>query len=142
VRGMFDPAKAQQITQRLSAGEPMVLICKDHKIGYRTVFRWMDENPSFAADIARARDIGADAIADEAFMIADTGNMDDTNRARLRVETRLKLLAKWNPKRYGDKLQLDADVRLQVELIDATQPAQATLLPQVAQLVKPQEDPC
>ena len=27
-------------------------------------------------------------------------------RARLRIDTRLKLVAKWNPKKYGDKLDL------------------------------------
>jgi hypothetical protein len=26
---------------------------------------------------------------------------------RLQVDTRLKLLAKWNPKKYGDRQQLD-----------------------------------
>lgn len=27
-------------------------------------------------------------------------------RSKLRVETRLKLLAKWNPKRYGDRIDV------------------------------------
>jgi hypothetical protein len=39
-------------------------------------------------------------------------NGEAVNRARLRVDTRLKLLAKWNPKRYGDKIEthLSGDV--------------------------------
>jgi hypothetical protein len=28
---------------------------------------------------------------------------------KLQIETRLKLLAKWDPKRYGDKLSLSGD---------------------------------
>jgi hypothetical protein len=30
-------------------------------------------------------------------------------RSKLRIETRLKLLAKWNPKKWGDKLELAGD---------------------------------
>ena len=38
---------------------------------------------------------------------ADGKEMPDSewiSRSKLRVETRLKLLAKWDPKRYGDKI--------------------------------------
>ena len=68
---------------------------------------------AFAAAIARARDIGADAIAAESLSIVDEapertalGNIDPGSvaHAKLRAEHRLKLLAKWNPKKYGDKL--------------------------------------
>ena len=31
-------------------------------------------------------------------------------RAKLRIDTRLKLLSKWDPKRYGDKLDINANV--------------------------------
>ena len=31
-------------------------------------------------------------------------NGDHVQRSRLRIDTRLKLLAKWNPRKYGDKL--------------------------------------
>ena len=32
---------------------------------------------------------------------------DAIQRSKLRVETRLKLLAKWSPEKYGDKKQVD-----------------------------------
>jgi hypothetical protein len=65
--------------------------------------------------------MGFDAIAEEALEIADDGsndwmerrrkdgsteevvNSEHVQRSKLRIETRLKLLAKWSPKRYGDK---------------------------------------
>jgi hypothetical protein len=83
----------------------------------------MEAHPDFAADIARAREVGFDAIALEALAIADASEHDTKvvgrgedferevpnhewiSRSKLRVETRLKLLAKWDPKRYGDKIQ-------------------------------------
>jgi hypothetical protein len=34
---------------------------------------------------------------------------EHVQRSKLRIETRLKLLAKWNPKKWGDKLELAGD---------------------------------
>jgi len=89
---------------------------------WRTVYDWMDVNPDFAAGFARARVTGFDAIAQEALIIADTPlegiettedekgtsikRGDMLGHRKLQIETRLKLLAKWDPKRYGDKLAI------------------------------------
>jgi hypothetical protein len=83
----------------------------------------MATNKSFSARIARAREEGYDAIAIDCLHIADDNSRDTRfikkngheieitdndviQRAKLRVETRLKLLAKWDPKRYGEKLDV------------------------------------
>ena len=39
---------------------------------------------------------------------------DMIEHRKLRIETRLKLLAKWNPKKYGDKLDLNVSGELQL----------------------------
>ena len=106
-----------EIGARLETGEPLTWICKDeHMPDARTVHRWGEDDNEVSSFIARARDIGFDAIAEDALKIADNGENDtyvdpDGNkrvdadviqRSKLRVETRLKLLAKWCPKRYGD----------------------------------------
>lgn len=89
---------------------------------WRTIYNWMEAHPEFSARIARARDLGMDAILEDALRIADTpcegietetsddGRVkekrgDMLGHRKLQIETRLKLLAKWNPKKYGDKLQ-------------------------------------
>lgn len=85
---------------------------------WRTVYRWKAEDATFSARIAGAREAGFDAIAEECLDIADDTSRDtltDDNgdrantewisRSKLKIETRLKLLAKWDPKRYGDKIQ-------------------------------------
>ena len=77
-----------------------------------------------AGRFGRAREKGEEAIAAECLDIADDTSQDmiDTaygprlntehvQRSKLRIETRLKLLAKWNPKKWGDKLDVDANVR-------------------------------
>lgn len=144
----FDQAKAEQITSRLSAGEPMAQICRDPNMpAVTTVWNWQQQNPSFAESIARAREAGFDVIAAQCLPIADDvpTTSEDVQKAKLRVETRLKLLAKWDSKRYGDRIAVDADVRLQVELIDASQPQQAIaqVVQQAPQLLpgKAGEDP-
>lgn len=34
-------------------------------------------------------------------------NTEHVQRSKLRIETRLKLLAKWNPKKWGEKVDLN-----------------------------------
>jgi hypothetical protein len=60
--------------------------------------------------IARARAQGFDEIARKARLIARgdkaAGSTGDVARDRLICEVDMKLLAKWDPKRYGDLLKL------------------------------------
>lgn len=69
----------------------------------------MAARPEFSSAIARSRLEGFDAIARRARQTA-RGRGDstqDVQRDKLIVETDLKLLAKWDPKRYGDRLNVD-----------------------------------
>lgn len=74
------------------------------------------------ARVAKARLDGFDALSEETLDIADDGtndwiererqdgstyealNGEHVQRSKLRVETRLKLLAVWDPKRYGPRV--------------------------------------
>ena len=117
----FTQEVAAEICERLAEGEPLRQICRDeHMPAWRTVYAWKDADAEFNAHIACAREAGYDAIAHDCLEIADetgndtvaTENGDRPNtewisRSKLRVETRLKLLAKWDPKRYGDKMQTE-----------------------------------
>lgn len=75
-----------------------------------TVIEWAEKLPEFGRRIAHARATGFDEIARRARLIARgdkaAGSTGDTQRDRLIVDTDLKLLAKWDPKRYGDLLKL------------------------------------
>lgn len=96
---------------------------QEGKPSRRRIDEWRQADPAFAARIARAREIGFDVIAEEALAIADDGSSDTVtdeegnerpntewiNRSRLRVDTRLKLLAKWDPRRYGERLAVGGD---------------------------------
>jgi hypothetical protein len=107
------------IVDGLRKGTPLAVLCRCEDMpGTSTVYEWMEGDAGLSGRIARAREDGWDQIAQDALKIADDGSLDtiDTkygpkpdkewiDRSKLRVETRLKLLAKWDPKRYGDMIK-------------------------------------
>jgi hypothetical protein len=50
-----------------------------------------------------------DRLNSDGEVIGKQLDAEHVQRSKLRIETRLKLLAKWNPKRYGDKMTLAGD---------------------------------
>ena len=106
-------------------GESLRAICRDdHLPPESTVRGWyVDDIESFAAQYARARDIGLDAMADQAMEIADTQEegvktvdkwsgsevhrADMLEHRRLRFDARRWYLSKLAPKRYGDRLHTE-----------------------------------
>lgn len=127
-QSQFNQEAADSICERLSKGEPLASICRDENMpAVRTVSDWKSAHEQFAADFARAREEGFDAIAAECLSIADETTFDDVetehgmrantewiSRSKLRIETRLKLLSKWDVKRYGDKITQEHTGSLQV----------------------------
>lgn len=128
----FTPAIAAAVCERLKAGEPLAVICRDEDMpSDNTVRAWAKADPDFSSAIAHAREVGFDVIAASTLAIADDDSRDwemirdaegnvtgikvdgeHVQRSKLRIETRLKLLAKWDPKRYGEAVQVkhaDAD---------------------------------
>lgn len=124
---------AQTICELLSDGVPLREICRMEGMPqWRTVYNWMysddllgEAGVGLSSAIARAREVGYDAIAEECLIIADTPKFgqkqvmsdegstttveDMLGHRKLQIETRLKLLAKWNPKKYGDRQILAGD---------------------------------
>jgi hypothetical protein len=124
---LYTPELIEVIAERLSNGEPMAVICRDEGMpAYRTVKDWMESMPEVSAAIARAREEGFDVLAAQCLEIADTpeegvetterGDSIETRHGdmlghrKLRIETRMKLLAKWDPKRWGERIGLVHDL--------------------------------
>lgn len=115
---------AQTICERIANGEFLRVICREEGMpNWRTVYLWIETKPEFAERMERARAIGSDAIASDCLEIADTPLLgeevtikgdgteevkrsDMLGHRKLQIDTRLKMLAKWHPKKYGDKLAI------------------------------------
>ncbi|HET6724787.1 MAG TPA: ubiquitin carboxyl-hydrolase [Gammaproteobacteria bacterium] len=105
-RSTYSEATAKRICAALAKGTPLAQICRAKGMPHTTtVLRWQGENEDFAQRYTRARDDGFDQIAADCLDIADSEGAD-VQRDKLRVDTRLRLLRAWDPKRYGDKLGL------------------------------------
>ena len=99
----------------VSGGMPLAAACRALDVNLSTTYDRMSKYPAFAEMMNKARDAGYDMIAVDCLAIADHVANDGTDkpnkewmaRSKLRVETRLKLLAKWHPKKYGEKLEIE-----------------------------------
>ena len=123
---------ADQICDLVSNGVNLRKVCRMEGMpSWRTIYNWVVEHPDFASRLARARELGYDALAEEALEISNTPHLgqkkvytsgaeeeedsltvteeDMLGHRKLQIETRLKLLAVWDPKRYGNKVQLGGD---------------------------------
>ena len=93
-----------EIIERLSSGEPLARICDDdHMPHFSTVWRWEEDDEEFRKLSQRARAHGTHFIADDCIRIADDDQLDAPDK-RVRIDTRLRLIGKWNAKVYGDKI--------------------------------------
>lgn len=123
---------ADKICDQVSNGIPLRVVCRTEGMpSWRTVYDWCNAHPSFATRLAHARDMGYDALAEEALDISNTPvsgtkkvyssgadkdkdsmtvtEEDMLGHRKLQIETRLKLLACWNPKKYGNKVAVGGD---------------------------------
>jgi len=117
---------ADEILRRIASGEPLSWICEEEGMpAAKTVMGWRRQKPDFDTGYIDARAMQADTLLEEILDIVDDGrndwmekelssgrivevtNHENIARSKLRAETRFKLMAAMNPKKFGDKTQLD-----------------------------------
>lgn len=120
------PELAAEICRRLADGESLRSICRDEAMPSKEAVRcWCRDNPEFLVQYVRAREDQADTLVEEILEIADDGsndtytvekdgrevevvNYDHIQRSKLRVDARKWAASKLAPKKYGDRLNVDA----------------------------------
>lgn len=91
----------------LADGKSLRSICTDPAMpNIATVMRWCSDDTEWREQYMRAREAGDDAMAEDIQAIADDGELDPNDR-RIRIDARKWLLAKRQPKKYGDKLDVE-----------------------------------
>lgn len=125
-----NPEVVEKLLEHVANGGTVRAFCREkNNPSYKTIYRWLDkDNDLMTRFVYTSRFLGARAIAEEALELVDTvppligegenAKMDNAhvNWMRSRADLRLKLLAKWYPQEYGDKVGIDAkgDIRLSI----------------------------
>jgi hypothetical protein len=127
----YTPELCDLICTQLAAGMSLRTVCEPKSMPSAvSVFAWMRKYPDFLKQYARAKVESADALVEEMLDIADDGrndwmevfdkegecvgykvNGEHVQRSKLRVDTRKWAASKLSPKKYGDKLDLNHDVK-------------------------------
>lgn len=108
------PELEQLLFDGIASGTPLTQLCRENGIVWRTVYKWLGD-PAFEAGMARARALGFDWLVDEMLEIADDSrndwieregkdpqrNPESVARSRLRIDTRMRILARWDPQRFN-----------------------------------------
>lgn len=114
------PKVVEDILARLSTGETLAAICRsEERFPDPSAWRdWCRDDENLGLAYARAREAGEDVIAERLREIARSEpktyatehgvrvDPGDVAHKKLMIETDLKLLAIWNPKKYGAKLDV------------------------------------
>jgi hypothetical protein len=111
----YSPPLAARICDELVTGRSLLSICADEGMPSKaTVFRWLAGSAEFRRLYALAREMQADTLQEEMIAIADDASDDwveidagrianpqSIPRAKLRIDSRRRLLGVFNQKRSG-----------------------------------------
>jgi hypothetical protein len=102
----FDQDTAKQICDMIESGMTLNAICQLPDIpSIPTVYKWLDNQPDFFQDYARARSKQADTFAD--MVMTEAFNSHDAQIGRLRIDALKWTASKLAPKKYGDKVEIE-----------------------------------
>lgn len=84
----------------------------------QTILEWLTKHPEFNAQYSRGKEMQAELMRENILIIADDSsgdtietskgiieNREFTSRSKLRVETRMWLMARLAPKKYGNQIE-------------------------------------
>ncbi len=101
-----------QVCREIAEGKSLKAICEQDGVPHRdTIHQWLADDSAFSDKYVRAREDQADFYADEIIDIADTE--PDANKARVRIDARKWKASKLQPKKYGDKVDLNVSGTLE-----------------------------
>lgn len=104
----YTEEKALEICELVADGQSINKISKMPDMPARsTILKWFRDVPEFSDMYMRAKEIGFEVLADEIIDIADAAeniDKDECRRHQLMIETRKWLLAKLQPRKYGERV--------------------------------------
>jgi hypothetical protein len=108
----FSIELADRICAEIAAGHALVTVCEtnDWAPGASTAFMWLNKYPEFLERYTHARDVQQELYASQVIHIADT--VKDAAVARNMIDARKWYAGKVAPKKWGDKVEIDAKVEV------------------------------
>jgi len=117
-----------EIIQDISERGMSLFASLKNRLSSKTFYEYLDESEDRIKKYARATDLRTERMAEDTLNIADSVgddvieidgkmviNNNVINRDRLRVDTRKWLMSKMNPKKYGDKIEVDTNQKHVIE---------------------------
>jgi hypothetical protein len=136
-RMVYSPEIGLKICERIALREPLRKICAEPDMPCeREVYYWKLEHADFMHNYARAREHRAESRADQIddyIEMVRTGQLD-ANSARVMIDAEKWQASKELPKRYGDRVELDAKAALMVVETPAAVKALLEALPDLGVL--------
>ena len=114
----FDQSVADEICRRLAVREPLHQICADPRMpAESTVYLWRQEYPEFSDQYARAREARAESRADRIDQYVEDvrAGVLDPHQARVCIDAEKWQASKEQPRRFGDKVELNHSVSFSQE---------------------------
>lgn len=99
--------KIAEICRLLAAGESVRNACAIAGENNRDLYAQLATDDAVCSQVARAREIGQVALADQTLDIADDADPQEVEKAKLRIWARQWHAAKVAPKKYGEKLHTE-----------------------------------
>lgn len=108
----FSVELADRICAEIAAGHALVTVCESNEWAppCSTAFMWLNKHPEFLERYTHARDIQQELYASQVIHIADT--VKDAAVARNMIDARKWYAGKVAPKKWGDKIEVDARVEV------------------------------
>ena len=128
-RKKYTPELVERLLNALACGRTLVSVCEELDLSPDTVYGWCHKHKDFAKDFARARDFGDEVLEDSVLEIADAEHIseeqiveksgkkitikkrrfDNVARSRLRVEARLKIVARRKGGLQNRRIEIEDD---------------------------------
>jgi len=112
---LYSEQLAAEICRRVAGGGNLLQISRDGAMpGHATLHRWLNEIADFRDNYLQAREARADARSDRMDVLVDAmlaGDLDP-RVASVALTHERWMAGREAPKRYGDRMALDADVNM------------------------------
>lgn len=110
----------ERICEQISNGKSLRAVCRAKDMpSMSTVMVWLGENDKFSEQYRKATEQREDFHFEEMMEIADKvlPESAEVAKAKLQIDTRKWVLSRMNPKKYGDKQQMEHSGDVAVNMI-------------------------